>query len=98
MIEKTEDKYPMHGVVKVHPKAGNIVGKECPFCTKDNAKNMVKNSDCTTMKLVYDNDHGWRLYTSIKDFVASNCSDDDIYHHSFSDTIKFCPMCSRKLV
>lgn len=98
MIEKKEDKYPMaHDVVKIHPKAGNI-GKKCPYCTKKNPKNLISNSTTSKMVLHYDNEHGWRIYSSIMDVVASNYSDDDIYHCNFSDKIEFCPKCSRKLV
>jgi hypothetical protein len=98
MIEKKEDKYPMaHDVVKIHPKAGNI-GKKCLYCTKKNPKNLIDNSTTTKMVLHYDNEHGWRIYSSIMDVVASNYSDDDVYLHTFSDKIEFCPKCSRKLV
>ena len=70
----------------------------CPYCVKKNPKNLIKNSEGSKIILHYDNDHGWRIYTTIKDFVASNYSDEDIYHHCFSDKIEFCPICQRKLV
>ena len=96
--EAKKDKYPMaHAVVKIHPKAGNIK-KKCPYCTKKNPKNLINNSKTSKMVLHYDTEHGWRIYSSIMDVVASNYSDDDVYHCNFSDKIEFCPKCSRKLV
>ena len=98
MIEKKEDKYPMaHDVVKIHPKAGNI-GKECPYCRKKNAKNLIENSKYTKMFLNYDEEHGWRICLNSLDVVASNYSDEDVYHWHSSGKIEFCPKCARKLV
>lgn len=96
--EVKEDKYPMaHTVVKIHPKAGNIK-KKCPYCTKKDAKNLIKNSKTTRMALYYDDKEGWRICTRVMDVVASNYSDDDVYLWASSDKIEFCPKCSRKLV
>jgi len=73
------------------------MAKICPYCDKTKFKSLIADSAGTNIRLTYDAEHGWRLYTSIKDFVASNYSDEDVYHGCFSDTVKFCPMCSKEL-
>lgn len=98
MIEVQDEKYPTHYVsmAHVHPKAGNIGKKTCPYCTmSENVYGMqcgqnFSLSDVFEQRVTKESETG--LY-----FIMSLVKSDIKAEYYGSEYIEFCPKCGKSL-
>lgn len=97
--------YPVHHLeVQVHPKGGNLRKQKCPYCqnpTFENENEIVLGEDfggckSTQFRLMYDKHMKEHLISCDIEYTEYNSGEQDTYYGE-SKSIKYCPMCGRKL-